>query len=570
MNTLLVGHVAAFTLAALACLGSIPRARTIQHPGTRQGLTALLATSGVWSGTHVGYLLVPSRLGSEAFYVLGLVAGLAAVGAWLYFAAAYTGRDPRRTPYRTVAIGLFVLLVALKVTNPWHQLYFTATQVTTPFPHLAIQHGIGHWLALGISYSLSSIGFFILLERFYFAGTKTRPLVGLVALTALPVGLNVVGTFDERLISVTYEPLGVALFAIGVLFVYTERFQTVQLVGDIEDPVVFLDSGGRIRDFSREASRIFPGLEGAYGQPLETVVPRLADCLETDRLFERDQGEETRLYRVSSAPFLTGETQTGQSLVISDVTEAERYRQNIEQKNEQLEALNRVVRHDIRNDMSVVLAWSEVLEGHVDDDGEDALERLQTAAEHTVELTQIAREFVDSLAGAGVPELKPVALDSYLRTELEQRRDAYQHAEFHVDGELPAVSVRANELLSSVFRNLLNNAVQHSDKGTPVVTVTTETDDRTVRVRIADNGPGIADERKDEIFGKEEKGLDSEGTGIGLYLVKTLVEQYGGEVWVEDNEPRGAVFVVELPQAPDDAESQSLRTPAATETNFGT
>ena len=67
-----------------------------------------------------------------------------------------------------------------------------------------------------------------------------------------------------------------------------------------------------------------------------------------------------------------------------------------------------------------------------------------------------------------------------------------------------------------------------------------------VTVRIADNGPGVRDEIKEEIFGKGQKGLESAGTGIGLYLVRTLLDAYGGAVWVEDNQPEGAVFVVEL------------------------
>jgi signal transduction histidine kinase len=66
-------------------------------------------------------------------------------------------------------------------------------------------------------------------------------------------------------------------------------------------------------------------------------------------------------------------------------------------------------------------------------------------------------------------------------------------------------------------------------------------------VRVADNGPGIPEDQRDEVFGKGEKGLDSPGAGIGLYLVRSLVEIYGGDVWVEDNEPKGAVFVVRLP-----------------------
>jgi signal transduction histidine kinase len=111
------------------------------------------------------------------------------------------------------------------------------------------------------------------------------------------------------------------------------------------------------------------------------------------------------------------------------------------------------------------------------------------------------------------------------------------------------VTVAADGMLDSVFRNLLTNAIQHNTAGVPEITVSAERQDGTVRVRVADNGPGVPAERKDEIFGRGAKGTDSGGTGIGTYLVKTLVTRYGGDVWVEDNEPRGAVFVVELPVA---------------------
>ncbi|WP_143420945.1 sensor histidine kinase [Halorubrum halodurans] len=104
-------------------------------------------------------------------------------------------------------------------------------------------------------------------------------------------------------------------------------------------------------------------------------------------------------------------------------------------------------------------------------------------------------------------------------------------------------------MLSSVFRNLLENAVQHNDEETPEITVRCVDGEETVRVRIADNGPGVPDEQKAEIFGKGESGLGSSGSGIGLYLVNTLTDQFGGDVWVEDNDPKGAVFVVELRKA---------------------
>ena len=120
-------------------------------------------------------------------------------------------------------------------------------------------------------------------------------------------------------------------------------------------------------------------------------------------------------------------------------------------------------------------------------------------------------------------------------------------------------------MLGSVFRNVLKNAVQHNDKPVPTVAVSSNTVDESIKIRVADNGPGISDAAKEDIFGKGEKGLDSEGTGIGLYLVKSLVESYGGDVWIEDREEddvidtetpaetpsEGAVFVVELPTVGD-------------------
>ncbi|ESP89966.1 signal-transducing histidine kinase [Candidatus Halobonum tyrrellensis G22] len=107
----------------------------------------------------------------------------------------------------------------------------------------------------------------------------------------------------------------------------------------------------------------------------------------------------------------------------------------------------------------------------------------------------------------------------------------------------------ANGMLGSVFRNLLNNAVQHNDADDPLVVVDVGLDGDRVTVRVADNGPGVPDDRKMEVFGKNEKGIDSSGTGVGLYLVHTLVSEYGGSVRIEDNDPRGAVFVVRLRRA---------------------
>jgi len=215
---------------------------------------------------------------------------------------------------------------------------------------------------------------------------------------------------------------------------------------------------------------------------------------------------------------------------------------------EQLEVLNRILRHDVRNDVQVLKLWSERLVEEVDEEHVEEIRRITETSDHIRELTDNTREFLEVVTGESDPDIEPVRLDELLREELEKARSAYAAAVFDIEGSLPAVSVSANSMLTSVFRNLLNNAVQHNDHR-PYITVGVEVGDESVRVTVADDGPGVPDEKKEEIFGKGEHGLDSEGTGIGLHLVNTLVTGYGGHVHVEDNEPRGAAFVVELPKA---------------------
>lgn len=237
-------------------------------------------------------------------------------------------------------------------------------------------------------------------------------------------------------------------------------------------------------------------------------------------------------------------------------------RSRLEEQRDDLRLLNQVMRHDIRNDLQLIGAYAELLDDHVDEEGKEYLEVIKESTESAVSLTATARDLSQvMLKNDGNPGT--LSLAEVLNRRIEETRSGYPKAIATVEGTIPDVGVVGNEMLGSVFRNLLENAIQHNDEAPPEVTVSAVELDDEAEVRIADNGPGVPDSQKEEIFGKGEKGLESSGAGIGLYLVRSVVDSCGGEVWVEDragdgatngasgheNEPKGSVFVVRLPIA---------------------
>jgi PAS domain S-box-containing protein len=115
--------------------------------------------------------------------------------------------------------------------------------------------------------------------------------------------------------------------------------------------------------------------------------------------------------------------------------------------------------------------------------------------------------------------------------------------------------IRANELLHDVFSNLVGNAIKHSGDRADIkliLNIVNDKGSRYCQVSVEDDGPGIPDDFKGKIFNRLLKGSENaKGMGLGLYLVKSLVNSYGGRVWVEDrvagDYTKGARFVVMLP-----------------------
>ena len=231
--------------------------------------------------------------------------------------------------------------------------------------------------------------------------------------------------------------------------------------------------------------------------------------------------------------------------IITDVTERKQYEDELQRQRDSLEILNQMVRHDIRNDLQVILSYAELLAADTGN-RERNVEMVRRSAENAVDLTTSARDLADMLLDEG-EGTEPVELRPLLERLVAGFTATHEEAVVTLTEPVPDVAVRADGMLASVFRNLLTNAVQHNESESPTVTVSVSETSDEVSVAVADNGPGIDPERTDELFGRGAKGLASSGTGIGLYLVDNLVAGYGGSVTVDDAADGGAVFTVTLP-----------------------
>ncbi|MEA1930652.1 MAG: PAS domain-containing sensor histidine kinase [Euryarchaeota archaeon] len=260
------------------------------------------------------------------------------------------------------------------------------------------------------------------------------------------------------------------------------------------------------------------------------------------------EGRAERWLRHQSRPIRSGPQAGGRIEHYADITDLKESQQRLAAQRDDLEVLNQVLRHDIRNDLQLVTAYAEMLAPHVDETGEAHRKRIVDSADNAIGLTESARDLADVMRSRQT-ETTSVVVSEVLDTQIAEVQAVSPAATITVAGPLPETAVVATSLLGSVVRNLLTNAIQHNRSEEPRVTVSATERDGWVEIRVADNGPGIPDSQKAELFGKGEKGLESAGTGIGLYLVRTLVESYDGEVRVQDNEPEGAVFVVDLPVA---------------------
>jgi len=492
-----------------------------------------LLTSGSWSVAHLGFLVAPTVELKLVFYHVGLFIGLSTVGPWLYFCSAYTGRSLHASPpIRQAAIGVFALISLVKVTNPAHQLYFRPEVMLQPFPHISIDSQPLHWLAMGLAYALAMVGYFMLFELFRQVGHDTTPLLGLVGLTALPILLDALALESSWLINITYEPLGVAAFAVGALFLFLDDFRTVQLTGEQDAPVIVLDDRGGIRDFNQQVKELFPQV--AVDMPVEELLPGIESHIETadsGAIYEDDTPEGTRYYQLTVRSFSTDRSRLGSSITFTDVTEREEYRRELERQNDRLDQFASMVSHDLRNPLTVAKGRVEHLREERDDEHLRAVSRAHDRMEALVsDVLSLARQ------GEPIGDREQVRLSTVGTESWQTVASDTGTLTIDRDGVFAADRTRLQQLLENLFRN----ALEHGSETVTVRVGLTDSDDG---FYVADDGAGIPTDDREAVL---ESGFttSADGTGLGLAIVEEVASAHDWTIVVTSSVDGGAQFEI--------------------------
>jgi PAS domain S-box-containing protein len=256
---------------------------------------------------------------------------------------------------------------------------------------------------------------------------------------------------------------------------------------------------------------------------------------------------------VVSAP-ITYESELAFLTVVQDITErkraeneTKRYLAELEHANQLRELFTDIMRHDLLNPVGVIRNAAELLLDEFPDNEE--IKVIMRSSNKLINMIESAAK-LSKLESIKELEKETLDLKEIIERAIADMMPLLKTAGIVVENRLEKpLYINANPIIEDVFLNLLSNAAKYTADGERVVIDAIE-HDKNITVFVKDYGPGIPDDDKEEIFNRFERRdkIGVRGMGMGLTIVKRIVELHGGRVWVEDNPEGGSIFYVQLPK----------------------
>lgn len=228
----------------------------------------------------------------------------------------------------------------------------------------------------------------------------------------------------------------------------------------------------------------------------------------------------------------------------AEVVEKEALRQSDELKT----ALLRAVSHDLRSPLTAIAAAGDALQAE-QLDPEDRRALAEAVSDEAARLTSLVEKLLDLSrlqAGEVDPRRDWCAVDEIVEVAVEHSGAAPGQVTLRSENAVPLVRADG-AMLERAFANLVENAVRYSNGSAVAITLRGVNDK--VIARVVDRGPGIPDSDLESVFQPFQRGETNNhtGAGLGLAIVRGMIEANGGRVWAESLPGQGATFVVELP-----------------------
>ncbi|MFO8050789.1 MAG: PAS domain S-box protein [Thermoplasmatota archaeon] len=319
--------------------------------------------------------------------------------------------------------------------------------------------------------------------------------------------------------------------------VMTDRSNSVLLVND-----EFINTFGYTRDelLGRKVDELISpeDLREESERFTETVLNGESISVETRRV--RKDGNTLHVSLKAKPIFHDGE-QVANYAIYRDISGRKENEEHIRTLNDTLKSITKILRHDILNDLMIIKQSFQLSSL----DGKDRSEMITACVDRSVALINRMRDFETSAIqgkNSGICRIddlvEEILKGSDLKYEIEKR------SVFSVENGL-----------HTVVQNLVVNSINHG-KADEIHVLLDENEDGRV-IEVADNGVGIPREIRERIFDQGFHHGDSGGTGMGLFLTRSMVEGMGGTIEYRENVPKGAVFRIELPATGTDDQALS-------------
>ncbi|WP_339102738.1 HAMP domain-containing sensor histidine kinase [Haloterrigena salinisoli] len=289
-------------------------------------------------------------------------------------------------------------------------------------------------------------------------------------------------------------------------------------------------------------------LRSAAGIAFTYLLVGVAWIVVTDYVVLELVGDPQATARLQTAKgwiFVVGSTGLVYALVRSNQRRHDRTTDRLEHALQQTSVLHRLLRHNLRNNCNVIRGNAELLEANdeIPAEADPYLAEIKFQTDRLVELGSKTRYLRDAVLD-GEEGIRRLNLSAAIDAVVESARDRHPNATIEVDRP-ESCRVRTTPKIERALRELLDNAVEHSERAEPAVRIAVRRTDEGVDITVTDDGPGLPPVERTVL----ENGIESpmiHSEGLGLWIVRTIVVQTGGSVELVDESP-GTTVVLSLP-----------------------